>query len=117
MFLVELFDSGNDMMNKLRQEALEFITPMLGQDVPFVTVNQVIDALSNGKLGIAINRALVMKILDPDELQAVNKIEGDRIYLNEPDSPQNARSENDKEKEAEHVSDVAKKQAAKNIKT
>lgn len=116
MLIYELFDdSGGDMMNQLRQEALDFITPLLGQDIPFVTVQQVIDALRSDKFGIVINRSLVMQILNPDQIKAVSKIEGDRIYLAYPENPSHEVDADDREKEQEQVGDMAQKQAAKNI--
>ncbi len=115
MLLFELFDSNGEMMEQLRQAALDFITPLLGQDLPFVTVQQVIDALRNDKMGISITRGLVMQILNPDQVKAVDKIEGDRIYLSNPENPPSETSQDDKEKEAEQVTDMAQDQAKKQV--
>lgn len=114
MLLFELFDSNGDMMQKLRQEALNFITPLIGQDIPFVTVQQVTDALKNDQFGITINRGLVMQILNPDEVKAVSKIEGDRIYMNEPDTTREVGPD-EAEKDQDHVNDMAQKQASKSV--
>jgi hypothetical protein len=80
MLLCELFDSGNKMEERLRQAALEVITPYLAQGLPFVTMQQMITALRPHS-GIDITRGLLMKILDPNKTKAVDKIEGDHIVL------------------------------------
>lgn len=114
MRLFELFSSGNDMMMQLRQDALDVITPYLGQKVPFITVNQVIDGLrSSSDSGIMIDRSLVMDLLDPDEVKAVDKIEGDRIYLADPQGNAQALDVEDKEKDQDKVADMAKNQTKK----
>ncbi len=115
MLLRELFDTGGDLLQQLRQEALNFITPLMGQDIPFVTVQQVIDTLSNDQFGIVINRPLVMKILDPDQVKAIGKIEGDRIYLQKPEEVDREVDIDDKVKDQEHVKDTAQQQAKKNV--
>jgi hypothetical protein len=114
MRLFELFDSGGHMMEKMRQSVMDTITPLLSQDVPFITV-QVIDSLRHVNLGVSVDRSLVMQILDPNEVKSIDKIEGDRIYLANPDGPSHEVSDNDAEKEQEHVGDMAQNQAKKNM--
>lgn len=80
MLLCELFDSGNNMEEKLRQAALEIITPYHAQGLPFVTMQQVIDKLRPHS-GLDITRALLLKILDPNKVKAVDRIEGDHIVF------------------------------------
>jgi hypothetical protein len=112
MLILELFPSGGEAMNRMRQDALDVITPYLGQDVPFVTVNQVIDGLrSTNQLGIVIDRSLIMDLLDPDEVKAITKIEGNRIYLNQPEDATRAVDADDKQKDQDQVADMAQKQA------
>lgn len=117
MFLYELFDSGNKMEEKLRQEALDVITPFLAQGLPFVTVQQVIDAMRRDS-GMMITRGLLMKILDPNTVKAVDKIEGDRIVLAKPDEEEADADDLEDQQKAEqeadqHVDDMAQS-AAKN---
>ena len=84
MLLLELFDNG-EMTEQLRQAALDYLTPFMSQKVPFVTIKQMIDALHNSQFGLVINRAMIMDLLNPEQVQAVDKIEGDRIFLTNPD--------------------------------
>jgi hypothetical protein len=109
--------SGGQMMQQLRQSALDVITPLLGQNVPFVTMDQMIDALSHSKFGIVITPSLIMSILDPDSVKAVSKIEGDRIFLAEPNNLPQGSSKDQQEKDQDHVSDMAASQIAKDMKS
>jgi hypothetical protein len=116
MLLRELFDSGGPMKDRLRQAALDVITPFLGQNVPFVTVHQVIDALRSYKFGLQLNRGLVLELLDPEKVKAISKIEGDRIYLAEPDAEGERKvDDNDEEKDKEQVGDMAQDQAKQQV--
>jgi hypothetical protein len=115
MLLIELFDSGGRMTNRLRQAALEVITPLLGQKVPFITVQQIVDALRNENLGLVIDRALVMKLLDPNEVKAVAEIKGDRIYLAKPAPPDQEQNAEDEQKQKADVSKAAQQQAKKEL--
>lgn len=115
MLLIELFDNGGVMTNRLRQAALEVITPLLGERVPFITVQQIVDALRNQNLGLVIDRALVMKLLDPNEVQAVAEIKGDRIYLAKPEPPDQEQNAEGKQKQQADVSKAAQQQAKKEV--
>jgi hypothetical protein len=125
MLLFELFpdDADSDpqagpMMQQLRQAALDMITPLLGQSVPFVTMHQVIAGLNDGRFGIVITPRLIMDILNPDEVKAVDKIEGDRIYLQKPglDSSQREVDDKQKEQDQQHVADMATDQINQELK-
>jgi hypothetical protein len=108
MLLCELFDPG-DMTEQLRQAALDYLTPFMSQKVPFVTIDQMIDALRHSQFGLVINRAMIMDLLNPAQVEAVDKIEGDRIFLKDPDAV-TAPSETDAEqqvKDQDHVADMA----------
>lgn len=112
MILLELF--GGDVMTQMRQNALDVITPFLAQNVPFITVNQIIDGLKNNNaMGIVIDRSLVMELLDPDQIKAVDRIEGNRIYLTQPDDTTRKVDAEDKEKDQETVQTMAQNQATK----
>jgi hypothetical protein len=114
MLLLELFEP-DEMSNQLRQAALDYLTPLLSQNVPFVTINQMIEALRNSQFGIVINRAMIMDILDPDQVEAVSKIEGDRIFLATPDAETREVDAEDQQKDQEHVADMAQNQAKNNM--
>jgi hypothetical protein len=116
MLLCELFDSGNKMEERLRQAALEVITPYLAQGLPFVTMQQMITALRPHS-GIDITRGLLMKILDPNKTKAVDKIEGDHIVLAKPDEDEQtaeddaAAAQEQQQQSEDHVNDMAQKVA------
>lgn len=126
MFLFELFEDQDDpsfnpdgeMQQQLRQAALDLITPLLGQNVPFVTMQQVIDGLSGSRFGIVITPAIIMSVLNPDDVKAVEKIQGDRIYLTKPGAPSSDRkvAQNQQEQDQKHVGDMAAKQINQELK-
>lgn len=130
MLLLELFPEAagpddddqavsdhGEMTERLRQAALDVITPMLGINVPFVTIQQVIDRLSGARFGIVITPALIMQILDPQAVKAVNRIEGDRIYLTQAkDTAEREVDDGQQQKDQEHVGDMAVDQINKNLK-
>lgn len=107
-----------EMTEKMRQAALDFLTPFMGQNLPFVTVNQVIDALRHNNFGLVINRAVVMQLLDPTKVPSIAKIEGDRIYLKDPDaeSPENENDAEEEDKQKEQVNQMAQQQAQNSVK-
>lgn len=114
MRLFELFDDGPlDVTDDIRQSLMDVLTPMVASKVPFVTVQQIIDKLRDMRTGMAVDRNLVMTLLDPDEIKIIDKIEGDRVYLNNPESALRSVDKEDAEKEAEHVTDLAQGQAKK----
>lgn len=127
MLLLELFPEDDEqpfhskhgeMQQKLRQAALDLITPLLGQNVPFVTMQQVIDGLSSARFGIVITPAIIMDLLNPDDVKAVEKIENDRIYLAKPGAEPKDRevAQDQQEQDQEHVSDMAAKQINQELK-
>lgn len=118
MRLNELFSSGNEMKDKLRQAALDIITPFMGQDLPFVTVQQVIEGLRNRRLGITIDRSLLMNLLNPDEVNGIAKIEGDRIYLQNAEGAAHTQTEEpgaDTDEKPDHVTNMAQQGAKKSM--
>jgi hypothetical protein len=116
MLLCELFEPDS-LTDQLRQAALDYLTPLLGENVPFVTVDQMIEALRHSNFGVVINQPLIMELLNPDEVEAVSKIEGDKIFLATPDAIEQERavSAEDAEKDQEHVQDMAQDQAQQNM--
>jgi hypothetical protein len=121
MLLYELFENETDldageMTDDLRNAVLDYLTPFMSQNLPFVTIDQVIDALRQGHFGVVINRAMVMDLLDPQTVQAVAKIENDRIYLQSPDAdPSREVDGDDAEKDQKHVANMAVDQVKKSL--
>jgi hypothetical protein len=112
------FPAEGQMQQKIRQAALDVITPLLGQNVPFVTMQQMIDSLSKARFGIVITPAIIMDILNPDEVKAIEKIEGDRIYLVKPGADTGDRevAQDQEEQDKAHVSDMATNQINQELK-
>lgn len=116
MYLFELFDNDSlNMEDEIRQNVMDVLTPMMAAHLGFVTIQQVIDKLRGMRLGISIDRGLIMNILDPDKLKMIDKIEGDRIYFHDPEAPMRSVNQDDAEKDKNHVDDMAKQKAMKNI--
>ena len=118
MLLCEIFSTGGEMKDRLRQAALDIITPFIGQDLPFITIQQVIDALRRRDLGIMVDRGLLLDVLNPAEVKAVEKIQGDHIILAKPDGEddQVENDQADQQKNDDHVSDMAQQAAQTAIK-
>jgi hypothetical protein len=116
MLLFELFDDGPlDVSEDIKQSLMDILMPMVAQKVPFVTIQQVIDKLRQLRTGLIIDRNLVMTLLDPDQIKLISRIEGDRIYLSDPSSPDRSLTKDDEEKDRDHVNDMATKQAQKQM--
>ena len=115
MLLLELFDDSVDVTGDIKEALMDVLTPMVASRVPFVTIQQIIDKLSALRTGVSIDRNLIMTLLDPDKIKIIDKIEGDRVYLNNPNSPDRAVNQDDKQKEKDHVNDMAQKQAQKSM--
>jgi hypothetical protein len=106
MRLDELFDEGPlDITDEIKQTLMDILTPMVAADVPFVTVKQIIEKLRQLRTGLVIDR---IKIID--------KIDGNRVYLSNPNSPTRSLKKSDEEKEAEKVDKMATKKATDNLK-
>lgn len=119
MRLYELFEDapeGGDVVQGLRDAVLDLLTPIAASGVPKVSIQAVIDRLRSENSGLSIDRALVMHLLDPQEVAMVKKIEGDSIIFNLAD--EDARSESDEEaaRDQAHVKATALKQAKKSVK-
>jgi hypothetical protein len=110
--------TGGQMTQQIRQAALDVITPLLGQNVPFITMEQLIDRLSNARFGIVITPALIMAILNPDDIKAISKIEGNRIYLQGPGVADSEHDDqHDVEQDKKHVGDMAVDQINQELKS
>ena len=119
MRLYELFndDSGLSVQQQIQQSALDIITPLLANNVPFVTVQAVIDGLRQARPGVLIDRAFVMDLMDPDKVKAVSKIEGDRIYLQSPGTEGEHKAGKDEAKrQVDKIKSDAIQQAQKDVK-
>ncbi|RYD49552.1 MAG: hypothetical protein EOP83_25010 [Verrucomicrobiaceae bacterium] len=122
MLLLELFDNtpGGDeeggVVRELRNDILDMLTPLAANGVPFITIQAIIDKMSEQRSGVAIDRALVMHVLDPADVKMINKIEGDRVYFSLSDDDESEKGEDAEAKDEAKVSSMAMKSAKDNIK-
>jgi hypothetical protein len=116
MYLFELFDDGPlDVTDDIKERIMDILTPMVAQKVPFVTIQQILDKINQLRTGITVDRNLIMTLMDPDKIKIIDKIEGDRVYLKNPDSPDREVGKDNREKEEDHLNKMATTQAKKAI--
>ncbi len=117
MLLNELFDQneGSNVVQELRDAIIDMLTPLAAQGVPQVSVQQIIDKMREEHTGVAIDRALVMHVLDPQEVKLVTKIEGDAVHFNLADEDKYAAGEDQQQKDEKHMKSTALKQATKSV--
>src|SRR5476651_2083018 len=112
----EIINEDDGVMDPVRNAVIDILTPLASNGVQFVTVQQVMDQLSNADTGIAIDRSLLMTILDPDQVKIVKSIEGDRINLNTGNNgSQRAVTQKQEKTEQDKIKSTAADQAKKNI--
>ena len=120
MFLAELFQQQPlQVEEQLRSSIEAVLIPLVAQGVPFTTVDAIIDNLSGSSqrgMGMRIDRALVMQILDPEKTGIVKAIEGDRVYFTLPTPDVKGTTEIDAEKDEQHVKKNATKAAQNYLK-
>lgn len=116
MRLDELFADTIDVAEELRQAILDVLVPMAGSGVPYVGIDQVVEKLSQMKSGLRVDRALVLDLLDPQEVPLVKNITGDRIEFTAPSPIDDAKAEKEAMKSQKKVQDMAKKQVSKELK-
>jgi hypothetical protein len=117
MRLHDLFeDEEGGVVQELRDAILDLLTPLAAQGIPKVSIQAIIDKMRDVHSGVAIDRALVMHVLDPQDVKMVTKIEGDTLYFNLSDENSRAVSDDEKEKEADKMKTTAVNQAKKSIK-
>lgn len=104
-----------NMMETMRQQLMDYLTPLMAHDVAYVSIQDIANTLVNLRTGLEINRALIMELIDPDDMPIVKRIDGDKVYL---DTIKAANADISKEEQAraeEKVKDKATKQAKKEI--
>lgn len=109
---------GGEMTEKLRQAALDYLTPLMGAGWPFVTTEQVAQALHHQNFGIVVTPATVMQLLNPNDVPAVSRIEGNRIYFKdaEEEQPDQEEKQKDEQKDRQQVQNMAQQQAQNSVK-
>jgi hypothetical protein len=117
MRLDELFNSGESIKSSLQQATIDILTPLLANKVPFVTIQSVIDNLRTSRPGIVIDRALMMNILDPNQIRSISKIEGDRIYLQYPHEDYVNSSKDEEQDQIDKIKQNAMAKAQSDVKS
>ena len=116
MLLSELFaDDSVNIIDDLRALMKDVLVPLAANKVPYVTVQQVVDRLQEVRSGARVDRAMVMTVLDPNKVELVDKIEGDRIYLSSPAPDEVAKKEEDEEADKQKIQAKANQQAKKEV--
>lgn len=117
MRLFEIFQEDPlDVQDQIKGTLLDILTPMVASHVPFVTLDAIIEKMADFRMGVAIDKNLIMTLLNPDEVNLIDRIEGDEIYLNLGIPNERALAQDDVEKDKAHVSKMAGDQAAKAMK-
>jgi hypothetical protein len=112
----EIVNEDDSIMDPVRDAVIDILTPLASNGVQFVTVQQIMDQLSAADTGVAIDRALLMTILNPDQVKIVKSIEGDRINLNTGNNgSQRAVTQKQQKTEQDKIKSTAADQAKKNI--
>ncbi len=118
MKLSELFKPDGPMIEQLRNQVMDHLTPLVARGVEFVTVQDIQDTLTDNRTGLFIDRPLIMQILDPNVVKIIKKIQGDRIYLTGGTvSPDTMKTKSDEEKDKDDIRQKASKQAKKSVET
>ena len=116
MLLREFLDAApTNMLDTMRQQLLDYLTPLVAHEVDFVSIHDIANTLNNLRTGMEIDRALIMELIDPDELKIVKRIEGDKVYLDTVQAAQSNASADEKAKDEEKVKSKATDQAKKEI--
>jgi hypothetical protein len=119
MRLHELFeddDGDTGVVQELRDAILDMLTPLAAQGVQKVSIQAIIDKLRDVHSGVAIDRALVLHVLDPQQVKMITKIEGDSVFFNLPDPTEREVSDEKAEQEQDHLKATAVDQAKANMK-
>jgi len=117
MKLTDLFeDDTHDVTENIMNDLMDILTPLVAHDIPYITIQQIIDKIDDLDSGVVVDRNLVMTLLDPNYIKLIKKIEGDKIYLTTPMPAARSVSDKDKDKETKKMKKTAKSQAQKSIK-
>jgi hypothetical protein len=115
MYLFELFDDDGGMTEELRFMVMDYLTPLAANDIEWIDISDIEKTLQDARTGMVIDRGFIMRLIDPQVCKLVNKVEGDKVYLSLPVDEIAAKSEQDEEKDREHVERMATQQAKKQV--
>ncbi len=117
MLLLELFDddSGSHMIDQLRGQVMDYLTPLAAKKVEFIPIQDIADILRQARTGLVIDRNLIMQLIEPNTCKFVAKIEGDKVYLTLPVADLSAKTDQDKERDQEKIANTAANVAKQEI--
>lgn len=115
MFLFELFNDEGGMINLLRSQVVDFLTPLAAEKAEYVTMQEIADFLRDAKTGLMIDRGMIMNLIDPKECKMVKEIQGDKVYLALPLDDMSAKTEDNEERDREKVANTASTAAKKAV--
>ncbi len=112
----ELMERGN-FNRGLSGKILDILTPIASTGVEFISMDQLINKIKHMPTGLKIDREFIMDVLDPNKFSLIQKIEGDKVFLNLPDEVLRKVADPQKEKEADKIAATATQQARKAVKS
>ena len=112
----ELMEAGN-YNRGLSGKILDILTPIASTGVEYISMDQLIDKIKHMPTGLKIDREFVLDVLDPNKFSMIQKIEGDKVFLNLPQEIIRKVSDPQKEQESDKIKDTATQQAQKAVKS
>lgn len=116
MRLFELFDDYSSVLSQMRSTVMDILTPVAANGVESVSLSALMKKLEEVDAGIVLDRDLALKILNPDIIRLITKVEGDRVYLDQPSKISSSSNERETIKKVKRVKKMATKAAKKRIK-
>lgn len=109
MRYIDLLESKSS----LHATITDILTPLASNGVEYINVDSLISKIDTAACGMKIDREFIMTLIDPDKFSIVDRIEGDKVYLQGSEAPIRAVGDDQKNKEQDRIKDTAAKQAIK----
>lgn len=117
MVLSELFEDNDiNMVSHLRRVAMDYLTPLVANNIKKVHLKDIIDCLSIDNTGVVLTRGLIMKVLDPNICKMVKKIDKDMVYVQFPVGEIAKNNQEDEEKAEKKIKKKVSNDAMKSVK-
>lgn len=113
MKLIEFFEDS--VMSEMRTTVMDVLTPLAARGVESVSLPALMMKLEDINPGIVMDRDIAMRILDPSAIRLISKVEGDRVYLDQPSKISSNRNEKEAVKAEKRVNKMATKAAKKRV--
>lgn len=112
----EIIQESGGANQSLASRILDILTPIASNGIVSISLDKVINKVQSIPTGLQVDREMLMDILDPNKFPLIKKIEGDQLYLQQPELAIRSVDDEQKETEADDIKKTAEKQAVKNIK-